>query len=151
MMRQVLLFLLIVFFFACDTENDIIPVDPLIGTWDQTLTTTVPSDEDPTLFDNWTMIFGSEGAFTSIDCPYLTTNDKSTWEGVGEQHYNIILENVEGGIESFQISGFADTVMTLSFTCIQPLANRTQQNIIADSITPVCTLDGSFVLEFARR
>lgn len=150
-MYRIIHLLIIALLFACDSDVDVIPVDPLIGTWDQTSTTTVPVDEDPALFNNWTMIFGLEEAFTSIDCPYLTTNERSTWESFGDQHSNIILEDVEGGIGSFQISGFTDKVMTISFACIQPLDNRTQQNIIADSITPACTIDGNFVLEFAKR
>ncbi|MFC2126516.1 hypothetical protein ACFLU5_17135 [Bacteroidota bacterium] len=144
--------LFIIMLFACDsTESEVEPIHPLIGTWDQTSTASCPVGEDPTIFEDWIMIFGEEGEFTSIDCPYMTTNDRSTWASFGDQHSNITLKNVDGGISSFQISGFADSIMTVSFMCISPLDGRTQQNIIAENVTPVCVFNGNYIVDFAKR
>ena len=152
MTRILFLLVFIILLVACDSsESDVEPIHPLTGTWDQTITTCCPAGEDPTIFDNWIMIFGQEGEFTFIDCPYMTTNDGSTWASVGDQHSCITLKNVKGGISSFQISGFADTVMTVSFTCVEPLDGRTQQNIIAENITPTCVINGDYVVDFAKR
>ncbi len=152
-MRPIIPILLIALFFACDdTEHESEPIDRLVGTWGKNGMTIVPSWEDPYKFDDWLMIFDQDGQFTSIDNPYLSTDSTSTWSyGCMEICDVVILNNIEGGINSFQISGFVDTAMTIAFTYIGPVPDSLKQELPEDSIRLVCCMDGTYVIEMAKK
>jgi len=113
------------------------------GSWSQSTTTTVPTDVDPTVLDNLTLTFGVDEnwaptSFSSSGAPdFFTTSSSSTWSLSGTEH--ISLSGVDGGVPGFQITGFSETEMTLSFTFTTPAGRIAESGRITG-------LDGTYVV-----
>lgn len=115
-MRRIIPILLLVLLFACD-DREPEPIDPLVGTWEQSKTTTIPSWEgNLTVLDDWTLTFGQDGQFSSAGNPYLITDAYTTWSN--EVNPCLIeLHNLDSEIEHLTIADLSDTVMTVWFIC----------------------------------
>ena len=108
---------------------------------------TVPDGVEETILDNLTLSFGVDenydpSSFSSTGAPdFFTTTSSSTWSFSGVN--NIQLSNVDGGVNSFQTSGFTESQMTLTFTFTTPTGRSAGGERIS-------SLDGQYTLTMKR-
>ena len=140
--------LLIAVIFSCDgTEPE--PIDPLVGTWEQSITKDVPSwEENLAVLDDWVLTFGQDGQFSSEGNPYLITDAYTTWSNENNPCL-VELHNVDSEIEHLSIADLSDTAMTVWFICFDGWPDDWVPPCTEDSI--IGCIDPEYVSVMTRK